>query len=98
MWNVGKERYKDPQAIHGGVYKSCTFSSSRIIAWNPRPTELGGKVGMQEINAFLKDLRETSSKRNLVAMWEFSVHQMYEEYALESLRFHYTDSYSYVEA
>ena len=80
-WNVGKKRHKDPQAIHEGAYKSCKFSSRRIITWDPRPTELRGKMGMKETNAFLKDLREISSKTNQVSMWELSIPVMYEEYA-----------------
>ena len=37
---------------------------------------------MKETNAFLKDLREISSKTNQVSMWELSIPVMYEEYAL----------------
>lgn len=87
VWNRGKKRAKNPNAVHETNYKSRKVMDGRVYNWDPRPKELRREVTSQEINKFIIDLQSASVAINEgESMWETSLRISYEDYELTNDR------------
>ena len=83
VWNTGKKREKNPQAVQNAQYQSAKRkNSSKLYHYDPRPNE---NRGVNEVlkNEFINEMLTYGSEKKETPMWLTHMRIQYEEFELD---------------